>query len=66
MSWIGHPLAGDELYGGRTFTDLKRQALHAYKLSFIHPITEEPLSFQSPYPKDIQLFLSKLKDTHLL
>lgn len=50
--YIGHPILGDSLYG--VGNDLiSRQALHAYKISFIHPIKKEPLEFEVPLPKDI-------------
>ena len=58
MSWIGHPLIGDELYGGKVGNGyLNRQALHAYQLSFFHPVTNEYLSFHAALPADMQSFL---------
>lgn len=52
FSHIGHPLLGDTLYGfSSNFID--RQALHSYKVSFIHPITLEHLSFNAPIPDDM-------------
>lgn len=53
MSSIGHPLIGDELYGGNLDL-LNRQALHCYKLEFIHPIYKENLSFQVNLPVEIE------------
>ena len=51
--YIGHPILGDSLYGNESkFID--RQALHAYKISFIHPITKETLNFENELPKDMQ------------
>ncbi|PLT29137.1 RluA family pseudouridine synthase [Peribacillus deserti] len=47
LSYIGHPLVGDLLYGGRP--DAPRQALHACRLEFIHPLTEEPIVISAPY-----------------
>ena len=52
---IGHPLIGDFLYNSKD-THMKRQALHAGKLSFRHPITKETLSFTAPVPQDMQVF----------
>ena len=46
MSYIHHPLLGDDLYGGNT-DYIKRQALHSYKVSFIHPITKHSVVFSS-------------------
>lgn len=53
MASIGHPLVSDELYGGGLAGGLLRQALHACRLAFSHPITQEPLVFQSPPPDDL-------------
>lgn len=50
--YINHPLLGDSLYGN-TSTLISRQALHAYKISFIHPITKENLNLEIPLPEDI-------------
>lgn len=55
MQAIGHPLIGDFLYNSKD-THMKRQALHAGKLSFRHPITKEMLSFTAPVPQDMQVF----------
>lgn len=49
FSDYGHPLLGDDLYGGNT-TYLARQALHCAKLQFTHPITRESLTFQAKIP----------------
>ncbi|MFV9511108.1 RluA family pseudouridine synthase [Tepidibacillus sp. LV47] len=58
MSYIGHPLVGDELYGGKTGDNgMQRQALHAIQLEFDHPRTGESLHFQAPLPLDMQSFL---------
>ncbi len=72
MAHLGHPLAGDPVYGTRnsrggglgTITSrlaFRRQALHAARLGFIHPITGEPLEFDSPLPADMQELLSQLR-----
>ena len=53
MQFIGHPLIGDYLYYP-DFRYIKRQALHSQYLSFIHPVTGEPLSFSCPLPDDMQ------------
>lgn len=47
LSHIGHPLIGDTLYGGKPL--FKRQALHAAKLEFTHPITGENISCYAPF-----------------
>ncbi|MEH7123590.1 RluA family pseudouridine synthase [Bacillus sp. JJ1773] len=50
LSYIGHPLAGDVLYGGKPIFD--RQALHAAKLEFPHPFTMEKISCNAPLPEE--------------
>ena len=55
FSAIGHPLAGDDLYGGDT-TLLKRHALHACSLSIRQPINGNPLDFYVPLPEDLETF----------
>jgi len=52
MASLGHPLLGDAVYGGPAVEGLSRQALHAFRLSFAHPITGLRLAFESPLPKD--------------
>ncbi|MEJ2269940.1 MAG: RluA family pseudouridine synthase, partial [Desulfobulbaceae bacterium] len=71
MAHIGHPVAGDALYGNRQQKQtnekycIKRQSLHAYSLSFTHPVTGEPLEFISPVWPDMQAILVKLREqTH--
>lgn len=48
-----HPLVADALYGGALAMGMRRQALHAAKLSFRHPITGEALAFEAPLPDDM-------------
>lgn len=69
MASVGHPVIEDPTYGRQRKKAIlkrlmdergcqqwtnERQALHAYKLSFIHPITEEPLAFESSLPDDLK------------
>lgn len=61
MSHIGYPLVGDHLYGGDNPDLLDRQALHAYKLSFNHPVSGERLTIESPLPEDIQGVIEKFR-----
>ena len=53
MKYLGYPLIGDYLYNP-DMELIKRQALHAFKLSFRHPITGEDLHFTAPLPKDMK------------
>ena len=48
----GHPLVSDALYGGRPALGLSRQALHAARLAFVHPVTAQPMVFDAPFPAD--------------
>lgn len=60
LSSIGHPLLGDELYGGN-MQYLQRQALHAYKMTFLHPYGKEIIRLQAKLPHDIEQLLALLK-----
>jgi len=74
MSHIHHPIVGDTTYGGRarhyrnmdtalqtTVQTFPRQALHAYKLSLLHPITQERMTFEAELPTDMQDLLNCLR-----
>lgn len=79
MAYVKHPLIGDPLYGGsfklpkaasealvETLRAFRRQALHAEKLSFIHPVGGEELSFEAPVPDDMVRLMDALReDTRL-
>lgn len=60
FSHIGHPLIGDTLYGDFS-TFINRQALHSYKVSFIHPITKKELTIISPLAEDIKKIIKQSK-----
>ncbi|MFI3208491.1 MAG: RluA family pseudouridine synthase [Eubacteriales bacterium] len=57
MKSIGHPLPGDFLYYPN-YDKICRQALHSHRLKFVHPITQENLSFTSSLPDDMASFFS--------
>ena len=62
MASIGHPLAGDEVYGPRAvIKKLGGQCLHAKTLGFVHPISGKYMEFDSPLPDYFLKFLSSLK-----
>ncbi len=74
MAHIGHPLIGDPLYGGglklpkgateelaSALRGFRRQALHAEKLSFVHPISGEAMSFRAERPADQRLLIEALR-----
>ena len=60
MAALGHPLVSDELYGGRQAAGLMRQALHACKLAFEHPVTGQYMEFNSALPGDMQTAIDDL------
>ncbi len=77
MAHIKHPVVGDQLYGSRmrlppqaseelkqALMNFQRQALHAIELSFIHPISEQLLTFEAPLPEDFRELLALL-DQHV-
>ena len=53
MAWLGHPLVGDAVYGGKPLLGLARQALHAVRLVFVHPVTSAVMNLESRLPTDI-------------
>lgn len=58
LASIGHPVIGDELYGGtRHRLRTSRPFLHAHHLEFVHPGSGEPVAFDSPLPEDLASFL---------
>lgn len=62
LSHIGHPIIGDDLYGGsRELID--RQALHAARLNFAHPISGKTINVSSPLPADISKVIELLSFT---
>jgi 23S rRNA pseudouridine1911/1915/1917 synthase len=58
---IGHPVSGDPRYGHAGRHGLARQFLHSAKLAFSHPISGEPLSFESPLPADLATALERAR-----
>ena len=54
--YINHPILGDSLYGNSSIL-ISRQALHAYKINFIHPITKKNMEIIAPIPDDIKRIL---------
>ncbi len=62
MAYIGHPVAGDDVYGPKkVITSLCGQCLHAKKVGFIHPITNDYLEFESNLPDYFVKFLKGIR-----
>ena len=61
MAYLGHPLLGDDLYGGSRRL-MERQALHCYSLRFIHPIHGKELSFTCSLPEDMLNVIHPFED----
>ncbi|NYS60454.1 23S rRNA pseudouridine(1911/1915/1917) synthase RluD [Vreelandella salicampi] len=77
MAHARYPLIGDPIYGGRPklppgaaeplkeiLREFPRQALHARKLSFVHPHTEQTMTFRAPLPDDLLMLLDYLREDH--
>ncbi|WP_295502334.1 RluA family pseudouridine synthase [Limnohabitans sp. Rim8] len=60
MAHLGHPLLGDAVYGGMPLGGMSRQALHAWRLAFEHPITGERIDLTSDWPEDMAQALQNL------
>ena len=52
LSSLGHPILGDTLYG-KPSNLISRQALHCFKMKFIHPVTKKEITLNSPIPNDM-------------
>ncbi len=73
LASVGHPVAGDAVYGGtrtpssrgaasrEALRSLGRPALHAARLAFTHPVTRERLSFEAPLPPELLALLDRLR-----
>jgi 23S rRNA pseudouridine1911/1915/1917 synthase len=61
LAHLGHPIVGDRRYGAAPTRLLRRQALHAARLSFTHPTTAEPVSVDSPLPPDLLAAVEALR-----
>ena len=73
MAHAGHAIVGDPLYSGRQWRSLSdprsgaacrgfsRQALHAWRLGFTHPVTDEEVSFEAPVPADFEELVTTLR-----
>ena len=75
MAHIRHPVVGDQLYGGRlrlpagcsealreALRSFRRQALHAFRLGFEHPVTGKRVEWEAPMPDDMERLLSILRE----
>lgn len=60
LAFIGHPLLGDDLYGG-SIEKIERHALHCQRISFTHPISGEKLSFTAELTDDMKVVLDKAR-----
>lgn len=58
MAYLGHPIIGDSLYGSESIL-INRQALHAYRVEFIHPISRQKIIITSNIPKDMSDIIKK-------
>ena len=66
MSYLGHPVAGDDVYGPKkVITELSGQCLHAKKVGFIHPRTKEYMEFDSQIPDYFGRFLERKRNGNI-
>ncbi len=76
LSHIGHPIIGDTMYGGQIVNQIDgktegeqtplvfaRQALHAFEITFTHPISLEPMTLSAPLPLDMRRLWALIKQT---
>jgi 23S rRNA pseudouridine1911/1915/1917 synthase len=73
MSWIKHPIVGDKMYGGKPVSELsltgkgspepilEHQALHAWQIAFRHPITEQRMQIEAPFPERLKRLVQLLR-----
>jgi 23S rRNA pseudouridine1911/1915/1917 synthase len=69
LAAAGHPVAGDRTYGSQSrrgaardaLRDLTHPALHAARLTFVHPGSGQPMTFEAPLPPDLQAVLARLR-----
>ena len=61
MAYLGHPLMGDDLYGGK-LDKISRQALHCARLEFYHPIKNEYITVTAEIPEDMQSVINNKED----
>lgn len=59
--YLGHPVVGDNVYGFKTHKELNGQLLHAYKIEFSEPSTNEKLTFTCPLPEKFTRFVEMIK-----
>ncbi|UOQ47940.1 RluA family pseudouridine synthase [Gracilibacillus caseinilyticus] len=64
MKYIGYPLVGDPKYGQRKTIDVEGQALHAYQLKFVHPVTDEQMEFEAPLPTKFEQVLENIRKSY--
>jgi 23S rRNA pseudouridine1911/1915/1917 synthase len=58
---LRHPLIGDPAYGRRRGVAFHRQALHAWRLGLVHPLTRQSVAWESPLPPDFAQLLDSLR-----
>lgn len=61
MAHLGHPVLGDRQYGRQGLSLIKRQALHASRLAFLHPSSGEPVTCEAPLPEDMAQLRERLR-----
>jgi len=62
LASLKYPLVGDRTYGRRHGIAFRRQALHAWRLALVHPVTRELVQWESPLPDDFAALLASLRE----
>ena len=66
MQYIGYPIVGDPKYSVRKTLHTNGQMLHAYELSFIHPTTQERMTFTAPLPQEFEELLQMIREGRVI
>lgn len=66
MAYIGHPILGDDVYGGerKEFFELCGQCLHAYSIGFVHPVSGKEMYFETELPEYFMNTLKKIENKY--
>ena len=59
LAYLGHPLVGDDLYGGMR-DEISRQALQSEKITFFHPILKKEMTFMADLPEDMENIFERI------
>ncbi|CAN5818901.1 RluA family pseudouridine synthase [soil metagenome] len=61
LAFLGHPIVGDRQYGAAARTGITRQALHAHRVSFVHPMSGQDIRLEAPLPADLSVLVGQVQ-----